>query len=340
MTKTKLIHLTGILFLFFVNSQLVVAQSDTEPDFVYETIEEIENSEHYSIELTPFNMYIRGMFIGLGLGAKAQVADFNQKFSLTVDGTYNYVNYSYDGNKLDFSTDPSEKTTATAYLNTSVGYTFLTETEKEETVVRLKGNNRSSTVSIMPAKTMYNYSAHIGYNMLSTYSTADFTESGIYVDTATGETFVTENSRTFEIKEINHNITIGVKRRKSVDNVYMTDKYGKVSESSESEIYGDLLINISSNVPDLYRYNYNPFGSTPNQVQSITPATEDNREQLLSSVDRLPVGLRVGVRQASRALHGVSWEVKAAINPGRYTEISDLVGLQLGLSYRFMKDLK
>lgn len=307
-------------------------------DFTYSIAGDIGSADLFALEIKPFNLYIQGMYMGLGVGGRLLCADLGNKISLEGEGLVNLTNYSFDKNKLDFSTDPTRKTGLTFAGDVKFGYMLKQNRESVTETVRLKGTNRFQTVSNLPVDAIFTYSVTIGYSIRSLYTDGEAQTSFTYIDPYLGQEVTSTEISKLRYKQMNHNVIVGFKRRKSEQTVFKTNRFGTRTQSVENEIYGDVLVNLVSALPSFYDYAYQD-PTYPNEISAATPASSEDAASIASSIKRLPVGLRVGLRNGSRNVHGVIWHAQLGLNPGRYSKIIGLVELQLGIAYRFIKEL-
>jgi hypothetical protein len=310
------------------------AQNDDEPDFVYNVKSEIKTANNWSVGIEPLNFAFMGSHIKMGIGAQFDVSDLMDKFSFGANYRFNYINYSIDKNKVQYSTVEPDTKLRSMNFDGYFGYTFNTTTDRQDWLVTLKSSGRTDYVAVMPSKTVTNISATIGFNTTSFYSISEGTITGEYYDEFSGITYPTEELANFLASQSSSSISLGVRKRTSANTEYKTDKFGIVNHAVEITWVGELLIGLPSTMPDFYQYLYQD-ASYPNEISSSQAVTEAVATQINDTFKRMPVGLRFGYIQNSFKKLGFGWNANLALYPGNYGSILDLVELKIGVSYNF-----
>jgi len=80
--------------------------------------------------------------------------------------------------------------------------------------------------------------------------------------------YLAELEGNYLLSQSNSMISLGFGRKKSVQTVYATDKFGKVKHFDETHFYGDVLIGFGAKFPPLFRAFY-ADQTYPNEITSI-----------------------------------------------------------------------
>lgn len=316
----------SIKIRFIVTVALLLAQSviaqGKKADFTYSATSNIGNKTGYSsLELAPIITSIRGSYIGVGAGGGIRFSNVNEKYSLETHYDFYYGNHSLNQHQLDYgSVDYLSKKPNN--FEVIFGYTAAQNTETKDVNVRLKKTGTAEYVSALPCKVITSYIGRVGY------LSSSFLSRGY----AYNENVSLNN--TYILFQATHNVTLGFVRKSSINTTFKTDIFGVLTESTDSEVYGDLLINVSNPFPQVNELLY--LNSTyPQEItHEVTPNYQDQtnfRESFL----KLPVGLRVGWRGNSLKKFGFIGKAELGIYPGFYSTILESVALKMAVSYRF-----
>lgn len=304
-----------------------MAQSDEseEPSFKYEIVNHIgDKTGYFNVELDPLVFTIRGSYLGLGAGIGLKFSNINEKYSFETHFDYMYGNYTLDKNLLGYESFDFEWKKP-MNIDGTFGYTVKQDRELRDIRVRLKKSGNTEFVGDLPCKVVTSYIARLGYAYSSFFTKGE----------VNNEDYQLNNPRnTYALFQNTQNISIGFLRKISINSTFKTDKFGVVKESTDSEVYADVLINFSNPFPQVKEMYYlNEF--YPNEVSHRVTASYTDQNFFRESFYRIPAGLRVGWRGNSLKKSGVIAKVELGMFPGSYTAIMQSVALKLGVSYRF-----
>ena len=326
-----------ITSFFLLTAALVIntayGQEDDEPDFYYEVTKSIKRTGYVSVELDPLLLSFRGSYLSMGVGAGVRASNINEKFSAELRGEFNYVNYSFNKNTLGYRSVDIENKKA-INLEASFGYTFKSSKANETRRVRLKKSGNTETIAFMPCDVIRSYIVRVGFLANSFYQRGE-AESVSPVGPSAGFSFVHEN---YEIFQNAYSISVGAVRKISANTVYKTTKFGTIKESGDSELFADVLINIVNKFPQLNRQNYND-PTYPNEITSESIMDYQDQNYVREQFFKLPVGLRLGVRNSFYNKWGFFWGGEIGLYPGSYSTITSAFMAKICLGFKFQHNL-
>jgi hypothetical protein len=322
-----------LLVCFTFGLTLVHAQEDKEPDFYYEVTKNITKTGYISVEIDPLVMGFKNYYLSLGVGLGVRASNINEKFSGELKGEYNYVNYSFNSNKLGYrSIDIESKKVLNFEAN--FGYTLLSQKSNESRRVRMKKSGNTETVSDLPCDVIKTLGIRAGFMGNSFYQRGE-AENVSPEGPNAGLSFNADN---FDIFQTAYSVIIGVSRKTAVNSEFKTTKFGTIKETSDAELYGDILINVLNKFPQLNRLSYlNP--TYPNEASNESVMAYQDQNTVREQFFKLPIGIRIGVRNSFYNKFGFFWYGEAGLYTGSYNKIFSAVGLKLGVGFKFQHNL-
>jgi len=321
---------TALTLFFFSFTLLTQAQNDEKPDFSYSVKSHIgDKTGYFNFELDPLVLGVRGYYIGLGAGIGLKFSNIKEKYSFETHFDYIYGNFSIDKNKLGYeSFDFNRKKPMN--LDATFGYTFKQNREVRDVLVRLRKSGNVEYVGNLPCKTVTSYIARVGYASSSFFTRGE----------ANNENYQLNNPlNNYALFQNTHNLSLGVLRKSSINSTFKTDKFGEIMESTDNELYGDILINLSNPFPQVKELYYlNEY--YPNEVSDRVTASYEDQNFFRESFYRIPVGVRVGWRRNSLKKSGVIAKIELGMFPGSYSAVMQSIALKMGISYRIQRNFK
>jgi hypothetical protein len=312
--------------------------SSPESDFKYEEIGDFSKSPFFVADIIPLRSMIYGKNINLGSGIGLSFHNIAKKVSIETEFVYNYYNFEYISS-IDYyyGTKPAMGMQSMEFGGV-LSYTFKSSEERFDSYTLLKSQGITNTYSNLPANHTTAFMFQTGFKNIGMYNVSESKFTVDFTDPTTDSTYYVSGNREVRSYFKNKALYIGIKRVVSSDTRFKTDKYGEVSSTNMSEIYGGLFFGLKSKFPTIYKYLREDSYQT-NMITSLATLPSIGQQELESNYKYLPIGMRVGWMNSDRRSGlAFSWEI--ALYPGYYRSIFQQMSVRLGLNFRIVKNKK
>lgn len=314
-------------------SEVVFGQEKEEPDFLYEIVREIKHPGYLSFDLVPIQIGYMSDFVNFEAGGGARISNYKNKLSAELNTSFVYANISTNKNQLGYRSIGTENKKY-VNLDATFGFTVKQDKNKKDRVVRLKVKGNTETVSNMPCTEITSYIIRGGFMMNSFQQRGEVPSND--PNGPNGNIFFGSGDN-YEMFQTVLSANIGFMRKVSVNTFFKTDKYGKINESSDFELYGDILINVGNKFPQFNRLFYEDE-TYPNEITSESAMSAYDQNFVREQFFKLPAGLRIGARQNDYKKSSFFWRGEIGIYPGTYSNYASSIGLKIGIGYRFQNN--